>query len=207
MKLVDCSSIDEHNTYVNNASYVLLDFSAKWCGPCKSILPQLQYLQHQRQDVLILTVDADEAPELCQMYKVTSLPTFVYIVQGKVVDQFSSADPNQLVSLFNQYFPVLQSSKEEQKESTSMQKELPIMKEGIGIRESKEIPNEFRATIKPFEPGSEAPPKKLTTLQKIHAARKKNTPQNTLPLHDEENITQFPITHQPLSLKDFQGLI
>ncbi len=66
---------------------VLLDFSAKWCGPCQSMEPTVHRLQ--QQGFPIRQIDADASPVVLQRYGVTGLPTFVLIVRGREVERIS----------------------------------------------------------------------------------------------------------------------
>ena len=66
---------------------VLLDFSAKWCGPCQSMEPTVHRLQ--QQGFPIKQIDADASPAVLQRYGVTGLPTFVLIVRGREVERVS----------------------------------------------------------------------------------------------------------------------
>ncbi|MHC4875840.1 MAG: thioredoxin domain-containing protein [Planctomycetota bacterium] len=66
---------------------VVLDFSAKWCGPCRSMEPIVHRLQ--REGHPIHQIDADASPAVLQRYGVTGLPTFVLIVRGKEVERIS----------------------------------------------------------------------------------------------------------------------
>jgi thiol-disulfide isomerase/thioredoxin len=68
---------------------VLLDFSAKWCGPCQSMEPTVHRLQ--QQGFPIRQIDADASPAVLQRYGVTGLPTFVLIVRGREVERISGA--------------------------------------------------------------------------------------------------------------------
>ncbi len=63
---------------------VLLEFGAEWCGPCKTVAPELEALQQELQGKLkVVTVDIDKAPVLAQEFGVQSVPAFVVIAQGR----------------------------------------------------------------------------------------------------------------------------
>ena len=64
---------------------VLVDFFATWCGPCKMLAPVLEEVQKNHPEVKIVKVDVDENPSLAQEYGVMSIPTLVYIKDGKTV--------------------------------------------------------------------------------------------------------------------------
>jgi thioredoxin-like negative regulator of GroEL len=54
-------------------------FGAEWCGPCKSIKPQLI-----AANLPIRYVDVDKSPQMAGDYLVKSIPTVVLIVNGEV---------------------------------------------------------------------------------------------------------------------------
>jgi thioredoxin 1 len=63
----------------------VVDFSAAWCGPCRSIAPVIEGLASEYADrVTVATVDIDESPRLAAKYGVRSVPT-VMLFQGRDV--------------------------------------------------------------------------------------------------------------------------
>jgi len=64
---------------------VLLYFSAPWCAPCKAILPHLTALKN----VVVVKVDITGNPNTANTYKVQTLPTLVYLKEGKEVRRAS----------------------------------------------------------------------------------------------------------------------
>ncbi|XP_055598696.1 thioredoxin-2-like [Uranotaenia lowii] len=76
---------------------VVVDFFATWCGPCKVIAPKLEELKNKYADkIVVLKVDVDECEDIAVKYNVTSMPTFVFIKNKKVEDQFSGANAEKL---------------------------------------------------------------------------------------------------------------
>ena len=63
----------------------VLDFSAKWCGPCQQVAPLVARLE--RDGLPIRSVDVDQNRALAQRFNVTAMPTFVLIVDGQEVDR------------------------------------------------------------------------------------------------------------------------
>lgn len=63
----------------------VLDFSAKWCGPCQQVAPLVARLE--RDGLPIRSVDVDQHRDLAQRFNVTAMPTFVLVVDGKEVDR------------------------------------------------------------------------------------------------------------------------
>lgn len=58
----------------------IVDFTASWCGPCRSIAPILEELAKEYQDqIVIYKVDVDKASEIARAFGITSIPAILYI--------------------------------------------------------------------------------------------------------------------------------
>mmetsp|Transcript_11573 Transcript_11573/g.29299 ORF Transcript_11573/g.29299 Transcript_11573/m.29299 type:complete len:185 (+) Transcript_11573:294-848(+) len=75
---------------------VVIDFTATWCGPCQMIAPIFKEMSNTYDDVVFLKVDVDENPETAANYKVSAMPTFIFVKGGVVVERVMGADPNKL---------------------------------------------------------------------------------------------------------------
>jgi len=65
---------------------VLVEFGAEWCGPCKTMLPELTALAEElKGKAKIVTVDIDRSPMIARQLGVQSVPTFVVFHQGRPV--------------------------------------------------------------------------------------------------------------------------
>lgn len=65
---------------------VLVEFSAEWCGPCKTIAPELRALADELRDkAKVVTIDVDRSPVIARELGVQSVPTFVVFHQGRPV--------------------------------------------------------------------------------------------------------------------------
>ena len=62
---------------------VLVDFSADWCAPCKSLEPVLEDLASKyRGRLRIVRLDIDKNPRVASTYGVRSLPTVMIFRDG-----------------------------------------------------------------------------------------------------------------------------
>lgn len=58
----------------------LIYFGAAWCGPCKSIKPQLQ-----ASGLSIRYVDVDASPDMANHYNIRNIPTIILVDNNAVV--------------------------------------------------------------------------------------------------------------------------
>lgn len=83
---------------------LVIDFSARWCGPCKRIAPLYKQLATKMSpNVIFCHADIDECDELTKMFKIETVPTFVFIKSGNVVSVVKGANMNNIVSSCNRY--------------------------------------------------------------------------------------------------------
>jgi len=71
---------------------VVVDFWATWCGPCRTVAPEVKKAAHNLAGrALVLKVDTDALPDLSQRYQVQSIPNFAVFTSGRLVRQRAGA--------------------------------------------------------------------------------------------------------------------
>lgn len=69
--------------------YALLDFGAKWCGPCRLLEPRIESVARQyRKKVAFFKMDIDESPHTAKRFGITTIPTIVLLNDGVEVSRF-----------------------------------------------------------------------------------------------------------------------
>ena len=65
---------------------VLLEFGAEWCGPCKTVAPEIAAVAQELEGkAKVAHVDIDRSPVLARELGVQSVPTFAVFHQGRPV--------------------------------------------------------------------------------------------------------------------------
>lgn len=85
--ILNVNKNDELDKVIQANKYVVLDFYADWCGPCKALAPVIQDVSKELADVTFIKIDVDQAEELKQMFKISSIPTLVYFKDGQEVNK------------------------------------------------------------------------------------------------------------------------
>jgi thioredoxin len=76
----------------------MIDFTAAWCGPCKVMKPVLEAVAKEYAGVVELSyVDVDAEPLPVQQYNVRSMPTLVFVRDGREVGRIVGSRPRAFV--------------------------------------------------------------------------------------------------------------
>eukprot|EP00741_Cyanophora_paradoxa_P016091 tig00000042_g15532.t1 len=94
------TSSDEFDSLIQTTAedrrVIVAKFYSRACRSCKNFARKFERLAGEFEDVSFVKVDGNEVPELPYRFRVTHLPTFVYIKDGLVVDKYTGTDGERL---------------------------------------------------------------------------------------------------------------
>jgi len=73
----------EFEAILNSNEFVIVDFWATWCGPCRMLGSVIEEYSAENPEIAIIKVDVDAARDLAASYDVQSLPTVVIFKNGQ----------------------------------------------------------------------------------------------------------------------------
>ena len=93
---------DNFNSVKEQEKTVLLDFYADWCGPCRMVLPIVDEIAKERDDIVVGKINVEKEPDLAKDFSILSIPTLIVLKNGRVVNKASGARPKaQILDLLN----------------------------------------------------------------------------------------------------------
>ena len=83
-------SEDNLKAIISDNSFVVVQYSATWCGNCRIMKPKFKKLASEMSDATFVMVDAEKFPESRKLATVDNLPTFAVFKSGKFVNQIQT---------------------------------------------------------------------------------------------------------------------
>ncbi|KAH8835546.1 thioredoxin-domain-containing protein [Flagelloscypha sp. PMI_526] len=86
---IQISSLSELSNHLSKSKDKLsvIKFEAQWCGPCHTIAPAFNALAEKYKGVNFFKVDVEKARDVAQQYRVSAMPTFIFLRGDTKVDQ------------------------------------------------------------------------------------------------------------------------
>ena len=97
MSAININKNNFQNEIMDSEKTVLLDFWAPWCAPCRMVVPIIEEIANERPDIKVGKINVDEQPELASKFGIMSIPTLVFMKNGKIVQQVSGMRPKNAI--------------------------------------------------------------------------------------------------------------
>ena len=71
---------------------LIIDFWAVWCSPCMMFAPVFEEIQKEHyNEFIFVKINVDEVGSIAQTYRITGIPTTLFIKNDKVIHQIVGA--------------------------------------------------------------------------------------------------------------------
>uniref|UniRef100_A0A8C5LN11 Thioredoxin domain-containing protein n=1 Tax=Leptobrachium leishanense TaxID=445787 RepID=A0A8C5LN11_9ANUR len=75
---------------------IVIDFTASWCGPCKTIAPVFEQCSKDFPNAEFYKVDVDDLSDVAEQCGIRAMPTFIFYKNGQRIDDLRGANTTEL---------------------------------------------------------------------------------------------------------------
>ncbi len=99
--MLEITTEKDFKKILKDNEFVVIDFGATWCGPCKKIAPKFEKLAEENENIFFAKIDVDteDLEPVVSKYVKEGIPHFVSFKNGKQVDSLTGASPKDLERL------------------------------------------------------------------------------------------------------------
>lgn len=103
--IIEITTVDELELLIQKSNYLVLDFYADWCKPCKklgTLLDEIKDRDVYKNIVFCkLNVDDEKFSDVCIKFDIESLPTLILFKNSNVEKVIKGLNENEIINSLN----------------------------------------------------------------------------------------------------------
>ncbi|MES9957019.1 MAG: thioredoxin [Sedimenticola sp.] len=84
MAVVEMTKENFEETITNN-DFVIVDFWAPWCGPCRSFAPTYEKVAEDNPNIVFAKVNTEDEQEIAMHFQIRSIPTLMIFRENVII--------------------------------------------------------------------------------------------------------------------------
>ncbi|NEX20030.1 thioredoxin [Thiorhodococcus mannitoliphagus] len=92
MAVVELDTASFEST-IQDSDFVIVDFWAPWCGPCRSFAPVYEKVSEDFDDVVFAKVNTEEHQQIAAHFQIRSIPTLMIFREQIIIFSQAGALP------------------------------------------------------------------------------------------------------------------
>ena len=98
--MAEIKSYEDYKTLTSTGKSVV-DFYADWCPPCRKMNPLFETWEAKYPDFKFykLNVDTPENKKICKESKISCMPTFIFLEDGRVTKVVKGAKTEKIINM------------------------------------------------------------------------------------------------------------
>ncbi|KAH7139093.1 thioredoxin [Dendryphion nanum] len=140
-------------TLVGSNKYLIADFYANWCPPCKAIAPVYEQLSKANTvpgKLSFAKINVDEQPEVAAPYEIRSIPTFIVFKDGKPIETIQGANTPSLKKAIEKVNAEIKAANEKEAEAktakTAEEKKDEVVRDAAEKAEEQTVSGSYGMT-------------------------------------------------------------
>jgi thioredoxin 1 len=99
--MLELTNENEFNSLCQSNEYVLVDFYATWCGPCKTMSEYLNESVTLMSKVKCVKVNVEHLVDFCDKHDISSLPTLKLFKNGVDILRLEGSSKTHINTILN----------------------------------------------------------------------------------------------------------
>jgi thioredoxin 1 len=70
---------------INNNDFVIVDYWAPWCGPCRSFAPTYEKVSEDHPEIVFAKLNTEDEQEIAAHFQIRSIPTLMIFRENIII--------------------------------------------------------------------------------------------------------------------------